>query len=124
MEPAEVQRRLWDIEEEMATKQPWYEEAADVLARVKREWDVRMAKALVVAEGSSKEQRESTALLAIVASDDDLYERLTDAEAKHNALRAVMASLQARASIGQSILRSLTQEMNRSTGALAWRQTA
>lgn len=124
MDPATVMDRLWSIEEELGTKQPWYEEAADTLVRVKREWDKRMAQALVVADGSSKDQRESQALLAIVAAEDDLYERLTDAEAKHNALRAVTASLSARASIGQSILRALTNEVNRSSRDPQWSRAA
>lgn len=124
MDPAAVIRRLADIEMELALKQPFFEQAADDLARCRKEWDHRMARALVVAEGASKEVRESNALLAILASGDDLYDRLTDAEARHAAVKAATSSLQARASIGQSILRALTQEQTRSNLQPAWSQAA
>lgn len=122
MDPASVIRRLAEIEGSLALKQGFFESAADDLARSRRDWDRRMAGALVAADGSSKEIRESNALLAILATEDGLklYERLTDAEARHNAVKAAVNSLSARASIGQSILRSLTNEAQRSAMQPAW----
>lgn len=126
MEPGAVMRRLLDVEMELALKQPFYEQAADDMARLRRRWDHRMANALVAAEGSSKEIRESNALLAILASEDGgkLYEALADAEARYGAVKAATNSLSARASIGQSVLKALTQEMNRSGLQPQWSQAA
>lgn len=120
MDPATVMGRLWEIETDLAERQVDLEAVAESLARTKRDWDYRMAKALVVAQGASAEVRRANALLAIVAGEDDIYERLTDEEAKYGALKAAMGSLEARASIGQSILRSLTQEANRANVSPAW----
>lgn len=107
--PAAVMGRLAEIESDLAGRQNEYEDVADKLARVKREWDKRMATALVGAKGSSKELREAEALLAILAAGDDIYERLTDAEARYSALKVVTGSLSERASIGQSILKAQTR---------------
>ncbi len=108
--PHLVLARLADIEQDIASRQGAYETAADDLARVRREWDLRMARALLGAEGSNQAAREASALLAIVAADDDLYERLTNAEAMHGALKVAINTLTERATIGMGILKAQTQQ--------------
>lgn len=120
MNPAAVMTRLQEIDDDLAERQPGFEKASGDLARLKRDIDYRMAKCLVVAQGSSEKTREANALIALVAANPELWEQYKDAEAQHGALRAAINTLQARASIGQSLLRSLSQEQNRSSQEPAW----
>lgn len=120
MDPATVMGRLWEIENDLAEKQVELEQLAEDLARTRRDWDRRMAMAVTIANGNSKEIREANSLLAIIATGDGIYEKLTDEEARFGGLQAAMRSLEKRASIGQSILRALTQEAFRSNSEPAW----
>lgn len=103
--PGVVMARLADIENDLALRQNEYEQAANDRARCVRDWDRRLAIHGKVAKGSSADVRKSVALVA-ASEQDDLYERLTDAEARFDALRVVIRTLETRASIGQSILRA------------------
>jgi hypothetical protein len=104
--PAVAIGRLADIENDLAQRQNEYERAAEDVARAKRDYDLRLARALVVAEGSNAAVREANALIAVAAADDGIYTRLTDAEARYAALKVVVSTLSERASIGQSILKA------------------
>jgi hypothetical protein len=57
------------------------------------------------AKGGDANARKQAALV-IAADQDELYERLTDAESAYAALHAVVKVLEVRATIGMSILRS------------------
>ncbi len=119
-DPASVQQRLAAIDEDLASRQPRFEQVSGDLIRVKRDIDLRLAQCLVVAQGGSEKIREAQALLALVAADPALYEKYKELEAEHGALKAAMSTLTARATIGQSLLRSLTQEQNRSNREPQW----
>lgn len=123
-DPASVMHALMEIEGQLGVKQPFYEQAADDLARAKRDFDLRLARALVVAEGTSEKVRQANALIAVAAADDKVYERLADAEARHSAVKAVVSSLSDRAMIGMAVLKSLNQEARRDLPALQWSQVA
>lgn len=97
--------RLADIEADLASRQNEYEQAADDRARLVRDWDKRLAIHAKQAKGPNSETRKAVALVAAIEQ-DDLYERLTDAEARFDALRVVTRTLETRATIGQSILRA------------------
>ena len=103
--PGAVVDRLDEIERDLANRQPEYEQAADDRARLVRDWDKRLAIHQRTAKGSNSEVRKAVALASAIEQ-DDLYERLKDAEARFEALRVVMRTLETRATIGQSILRA------------------
>lgn len=96
--PAAVLARLSDIENDLAVRQGAYEAAALAYFKAKRDREHDRAVAFIsavgtVAERSAIADRE-TALNA--AQEEALYE----------SIKAVMRTLEVRASIGQSILRS------------------
>lgn len=103
--PGAVIARLADIENDLALRQNDYERAASDRARCVRDWDRRLAIHGKVAKGSSADVRKSVALVA-ASEQDDLYERLTDAEARFDALRVVIRTLETRSAIGMSILKA------------------
>lgn len=103
--PGAVLERLAEIEEDMANRQTEYQQAADDRARLTRDWDKRLAIYQRTAKGPNSEVRKAVALGAAI-DHDNLYERLTDAEGRFEALRVVMRTLETRATIGQSILRA------------------
>lgn len=103
--PAQVLARLEEIEQDLATRQSAYEQAAGERARYVRDWDKRLAIHQKTAKGANAETRKATALVAAVEQ-DDLYERMTDAESRYEALRIVTKVMEQRATIGQSILKA------------------
>jgi hypothetical protein len=105
--PGAVQERLEAIELDLAARQPEYEQAADDRARAVRDWDRRLALHMKRATGPNAEARKANGFVAAIEQDNgELYERLQDAEARYDALRVVMRTLETRATIGQSILRA------------------
>jgi hypothetical protein len=103
--PAAVMARLAEIEEDLASRQGDYELAADDRARAVRDWDKRLAIHQRKVTGPNAEARKAEALVRAVEQ-DDLYDRLSDSEARYDALKVVTRTLETRASIGQSILRA------------------
>lgn len=103
--PQQVLERLEAIEREMALRQLEHEESAASKARLMRDWDKRMAICMVHAKGSNAETRKAHALVAAIEQ-DDLYERLTDAESTFAACSTAERSREKRAMIGQSILKA------------------
>ena len=103
--PHKVMGRLFDIEADLASRMSEYEAAAEDRARFLRDWEHRMAIHLRMANGSNAEMRKANALVAAIEQ-DDLFERLTDAEARYDALRVVVKVLEDRSTIGMSILRA------------------
>jgi hypothetical protein len=97
--------RLTEIENDLAVRQGDYERAATDRARLTRDWERRLAICGTRSKGSSADVRKSAALVMAIEQ-DDLYERLSDAEARFDALRVVMKVLETRATIGMSILRA------------------
>jgi len=105
--PGAVMERLAEIEADLATRQPDYEQAADDRARFVRDWDRRLNLHMKKAGGSNAEARKANGFVAAIEQDNgELYEQLKDAEARFDALRVVMRTLETRATIGQSLLRA------------------
>ena len=96
--PSEVQARLELIEQDLATRQNTFEAAAFSWFKAKRDKESRWAEAYLAAEGPAHE-RKARADLA-VATVGALE------EAEYEAVKAVVRTLEARATIGQSLLRS------------------
>src|SRR5215213_7630517 len=94
--PEAVQRRLADIEFDLACRQGPYEQAATDRARAIRDWEKRLAIHGKVAKGTSDSVRKANALSGAIMEDwndgdgTSLYERLTDAEAMYDAQRVVV----------------------------------
>ena len=103
--PQQVQERLDQLDAEVAERQNDYERAAEEKARYTRQWDKRLAIAHLKAKGSNADTRKAAALV-MAAEQDDLYERLTEAEAKYAACYAALKSRDTRVGIGQSILKA------------------
>jgi len=105
--PAQLIERLEAIEQDMGDRQNEYETAAEDRARRVRDWDRRLALHMKKASGSNADARKANGFVAAVEQDNgELYEDLKDAEARFDALRVVMRTLETRATIGQSLLRA------------------
>lgn len=97
--------RLGEMEVDLADRQNAFEQAAGERARLIRDWEKRLAIARKTAKGNDADARKAAALVAAIEQ-DDLYERLTDAESRYDALRVVVNVIDKRATIGQSILKA------------------
>jgi len=96
--PHLVMARLQEIERDLALRQNVYEQAAMKWFRAKRERDRERALAFLQATGTVAERN--------AIADRDTAMIGADEEAEYEAVRAVVRTLDARASIGQSILRA------------------
>lgn len=97
-DPGTVLRRLEEIEQDLEIRQNVLESAALAWFKAKREKERQRAIAFLSAEGTVAERS------AIADRDTSLIGK--DDEALYESLRAVVRTLETRASIGQSILRS------------------
>lgn len=102
--------RLESIEIDLADRQAEFEQAARGYFRAKRDWEAELAAAFVESEGRNQEERRARALLSRMASEE--YKDLIVAEAAYEGTRAVVRTLDTRASVLQSLLRAA-----RETGA-------
>lgn len=96
--PAAVQARLEEIEVDLANRQGDYETAALSWFRAKRDREKRRAVAFIKAQGTVAERN--------ARADEETAKIGVEDEAAYEAHKAVMRTLETRASIGQSILRS------------------
>jgi hypothetical protein len=103
----QIEQRLAEIEADLEERQPRYEQAAGDRARLLRNWEKRLLIATKRATGANESARKAAAFVAAHDSDDgELFEQLTDAESKEAALRAAVKVLEARSTIGMSLLRA------------------
>jgi hypothetical protein len=100
-----VLNTLEAISNDLAERQNEYEAAATDRARLIRDWERRLAAHTMSAKGHDAAARKAAALGAAIAQ-DDLYERLMDAEGRYEGCRAVIKVLETRSMIGMAILRS------------------
>ena len=96
--PQQVQARLEEIEHDLALRQNTLEAAAWTWFKVRRDKEREWAKAYIAASGPVHE-RKAHADLAVATIG------VTE-EAEYEAVKAVVRLLEARATIGQSLLRS------------------
>jgi hypothetical protein len=96
--PSAVMERLIAIEEDLAVRQGTLESAALAWYRLKRDREKERAVKFIGAEGTVAERN------AIADRETALIGK--DEEALYESLRAVVRTLETRASIGQSLLRS------------------
>ena len=109
MNPVEVINRLGEIERDLSERMLGFGDCARTHAFAKRDFERRMAEELIKADRELKvDERKAHALLELVK--DGTYKNLVVAEAGLEAHRAVFRVLETRASVGQSVLRALTQE--------------
>lgn len=107
--PGLVMRRLEEIEADLALKQNELEDAAMAMARAKRDHEREYAMAFVATEGT-QEERKAKARLAL--KQDAHY---AEALGRWEGIKAVVRTLETRASIGQSVLRAQTREFSTNT---------
>lgn len=105
MEPAAIMARLDEIERDLGSRQNDLEKAAGDRARLIRDWEKRLAISSAVAQGRDAKAREKAALV-LAAEQDDLYDRLTEAEGAFAALQAVVRVMDTRSTIGMALLKS------------------
>lgn len=96
--PAAVMERLSAIENDLAQRQNLYEAAAMNWYRAKRDREHKRAIAFIRADGTVAERN------AQADTETSLYGK--EDEALYEGLKAVIRTLEARASIGQSLLRA------------------
>jgi len=96
--PAEVMERLDAIEVDLADRQVELEDAAWKWHTAKRDREKHRAETFLLAEGTVAER-------SAVAEKESATDG-RDEEARYESLKAVVRTLETRASIGQSILRS------------------
>jgi hypothetical protein len=104
--PGPILSRLAELENDLAERQNRWEKAAGDRARLIRDWEHRLASHRVSAKGNDAEARKAAALGAAI-DQDDLYERLKEAEGSYEALKSVIRVIEVRVGIGQSILKSM-----------------
>jgi hypothetical protein len=97
-DPGIVLNRLEQIENDLAVRQNSYEAAALAWFRAKREKEHARAVAFMRAEGTVAERQAQ--------ADIETARVGMQEEAEYEATKAVMRTLETRASIGQSVLRS------------------
>lgn len=96
--PQQVQERLEAIESDLAIRQNTFEAAAFAWFKAKRDREKRWAQAYLSAEGPAHERKANADLaVAMVGALE---------EAEYEAVKAVVRTLETRATIGQSLLRS------------------
>jgi len=96
--PQQVLERLEEIERDLAARQNTLESAAYNWFRVKRDREHARARAFIDATGTVAERQAKADVETAVMGRHE--------EAEFEAVRAVVRVLEARATIGQSILRS------------------
>lgn len=96
--PAEVEARLEDIDGKLDEKQNDYESAAYLHFKTKREKEKLKAIAFLQAEGTVAERS--------AIADRETAEHGIESEAEYEALKVGVRTLEARATIAQSILKS------------------
>lgn len=105
-----VQERLGEIEQDLAERQNEYEAAAEDVKKLARDYELRMARTALTTKADTATEKKWRALDAIAAAEDDLYERLKNAEGKYEGLKAAVKTLEIRATIGMSLLKTMTRE--------------
>lgn len=93
------------IDVELERLAPIAEKASEEHRRTDREMELRMAKGKLAATGDTQTEKKDRTLVAIAAAEDDLYSRWVDAEARYEGSRSAIKVLEARISIGQSLLK-------------------
>lgn len=108
--PHAVMARLAEIEEQLAENQNGLEGAAHDYFSLKRWRDLKRAKILLSKSGGTIAEREAETLVQLSESEatKDDYARFIVAEAMFESMKLAHKSLDARASIGQSILKAQT----------------
>jgi hypothetical protein len=101
----QILARLEEIDRDLEARQTDGEEAAEAFRRTAREMELRLAKGRLAASGDTQTEKKDRALVAIAASEDDLYERHSQAEAAYEGLKAAIKVLEVRTGIGQSLLK-------------------
>jgi hypothetical protein len=103
--PGAVQARLQEIDEELAAKQNAYEDAAKAHFKAKHEREVAKARAFLAArtdaDGKVRTGQERAALAVLETGSIGVEE-----EARWEALKGSVRALEARATIGTSLLKA------------------
>jgi hypothetical protein len=102
--------RLEQIEIDFGERQEPFAEAAERFHKLTREYELRLARAMVAAQGKTATEKKAQALIAIAASDDSLYQDLKEAEGDYEGARAAVRVLENRSMIGMSLLKGASRE--------------
>lgn len=105
-DPAAILNRLREIEVDLAERQNEFSDAARKRARLVREVEYAEAVAYAKASGNTTDRR--AAAKALVGESQE-YKDLTAAESAYEAGKAAVNVLSTRATIGQTLLRTLRE---------------
>ena len=99
--PAQILERLEQIDQDLAARQNDVERAAEEWMRAKRDREKRRAEAFLSAKADGMTVAEAEAI-----ADRETCRIGLDCEARYEALKRVIAVLEVRASIGQTLART------------------
>lgn len=99
--PAQILQRLEQIDRDLATRQNDLERTAEEWMRAKRDREKQRAEAFLAAKASGVTVAEAEAI-----ADRDTCLIGLESEARYEALKRVIAVLETRASIGQTLART------------------
>ena len=105
-DPAAILRNLQEIEKDLADRQNDFSKAAGARARLIREVEYEQAVAFKSAPGNTTEKRERA---KVAVGESQEYKDLTAAESTYDACKAAIGVLETRASINQTLLRTLRE---------------
>jgi hypothetical protein len=101
----QITSRLEAIEQDAQERQESGEKAAEEFYKVKRDFELEYAKAFVAADGAPMVKKQK-ALESLEVQHRELYMRLKEKEGAYEGWKAALRTLELRASIGQSLLKS------------------
>lgn len=105
--PGQIVERLESIESDLAARQAKGEDAALNFYRVKRDFELEYALKFMDATGTVTERKQK----ATKALDGtEVYSKLKEYEGAYEGWKAALRTLEARASIGQSLLRAQREQ--------------
>lgn len=108
MNPAEILRRLEEIEIDLAERQNEFADAARRRTGLDRQVEAMIAREYAMASGNTTDRRMTA---TAVVGDSQEYLDLLAAESTYNAHKAAVNVLQTRATIGQTLLRTMRESM-------------
>lgn len=101
--PAQIMERLQSIEADLETRMPEFEDAAQRVFKLRREYDLELAKAFAAAAGSPNERKQEA---IAVAGQSSVFAVLSENEGIYEARKAAVDLLKSRSIIGTALLKA------------------
>lgn len=106
----QIIERLEGIEYDLGERQEDFAQAAEDYHRLVRDYELRIARALVASDARTTTEKKAHALIAVAAASDSPLVALSDAEGRYEGARAAVRVLEQRAMIGMSLAKAHGRE--------------